>query len=390
MKRILLTICTSFFLFTGYSQRHFIYLESDNQQPFYIKINIAGSEPSNKIISSNAPGYLIVSRLRDTTYHLIVGFIKNQYPEQNFTIPVRSNSAYQLKNFGERGWGLFNLQTLEVIKTDTLAIGDSLALSGKIGMETKVTAFIDMLADAVNDSTLRNPDLQLQNRGPMVFDFSDLLTTTDEDSIANYTQILKKSESINPNGVERLYVDSAADNTDSIKVFIPIPLANDSATANVLNKSVDSTIAIIKTDSSAISSQKVDSLANSVSTIKITDSTSIAVSDSMKMTPAVTLINSDCKSQATDDDFFKLRRKMVAENTEDDMVKSAKKYFKNKCFTTLYIKNLSVLFLTDEGKFAFFDAAYPFTSDAQNFAMLEKEITDINYVNRFRAMVKKN
>lgn len=285
---------------------------------------------------------------------------------------------------------MFNIQTFEVLRVDTLAIGDSSALINNAALDIKVTPFVDMLADAVNDSTLRNPDLLLQNHGPIVFDFSDLINTSDADSIGAYGQILKKSESINPDGIERLYIDSAVDNTDSIQVFIPLPIAADSTTAISLNKPVDSTAVIIKTDSSSLSPQKIDSVAfNSVLPNKVADSSTIVLLDSLKITYPI-VINSDCKSQATDDDFFKLRKKMAAENNEDDMVKSAKKYFKNKCFTTLYIKNLSVLFLTDEGKFSFFDAAYPFTSDAQNFAMLEKEMTDINYVNRFRAMVRKN
>ena len=53
-------------------------------------------------------------------------------------------------------------------------------------------------------------------------------------------------------------------------------------------------------------------------------------------------------------------KKMASENNPEDMIKVAKKYFKVKCYGTEQIKDLSYLFLTDKGKYMFFDAAYPF------------------------------
>ena len=72
------------------------------------------------------------------------------------------------------------------------------------------------------------------------------------------------------------------------------------------------------------------------------------------------MINSDCKAVASDDDFLKLRKKMAAEDNDDDMITLAKKVFKAKCFTVEQVKNLSVLFLKDAGRYAFFDMTYPF------------------------------
>jgi hypothetical protein len=107
--------------------------------------------------------------------------------------------------------------------------------------------------------------------------------------------------------------------------------------------------------------------------------------------PAVksSMINSDCKNSATEEDFLKTRKKMVAENNDEDMIKAAKKIFKTKCFTTEQIKNLSVLFLKDEGKYMFFDAAYPFASDSDLYPSLENQLTDNYYITRFRAMIHK-
>lgn len=100
-------------------------------------------------------------------------------------------------------------------------------------------------------------------------------------------------------------------------------------------------------------------------------------------------VNSDCKDFATNSDFLKLRKKMAAENGIDNMLKVARKYFKLTCFSTEQIRNLSYLFLTDEGKYMFFDEAYAFTSDSNQYETLQSQFTDPYYLNRFKAMIRK-
>jgi hypothetical protein len=96
---------------------------------------------------------------------------------------------------------------------------------------------------------------------------------------------------------------------------------------------------------------------------------------------------SQCSALSTDDDFFKLRRDMASKSNDDDMIAQARKYFKNKCYRTEQIKYLSTLFLTDEGKYRFFDAAYLHVSDQDKFISLQSEIIDSYYLNRFKALI---
>jgi hypothetical protein len=70
------------------------------------------------------------------------------------------------------------------------------------------------------------------------------------------------------------------------------------------------------------------------------------------------------------------------------MVVIAKKVFKVKCFTVEQIKNLSVLFLKDAGKYAFFDMTYPYTADSHNFHILQSQLTDAYFISRFQAMIR--
>ena len=97
--------------------------------------------------------------------------------------------------------------------------------------------------------------------------------------------------------------------------------------------------------------------------------------------------NSDCKIGATQEEFKKLRKKMAGETTDADMILVANKFFKTKCFSVEQVKNLSLLFLNDKGKYGFFDEAYPYTIDTQNFVNLQSQLHDAYYINRFKAMI---
>ena len=103
--------------------------------------------------------------------------------------------------------------------------------------------------------------------------------------------------------------------------------------------------------------------------------------------PTTTRPKANCQNQASDNDFFKLRKNMAAKQTDEAMVEEAKKYFKNKCYTTEQIKHLSALFLTSAGKYLFFDAAYFFVSDREQFGSLQSQIKDDYYLRRFKALI---
>jgi hypothetical protein len=79
---------------------------------------------------------------------------------------------------------------------------------------------------------------------------------------------------------------------------------------------------------------------------------------------------------------------MVSADDDDAMVMEARKGFKEKCFTVYQVRNLGNLFLTDEGKYKLFDAAYPYVSDLHNFISLKLELKDGYWVKRFEAMLK--
>jgi len=93
-----------------------------------------------------------------------------------------------------------------------------------------------------------------------------------------------------------------------------------------------------------------------------------------------------CEAAAYDD-FLKLRRKMAEKTNDDGMFEEARKYFKEKCFTTEQIKNLSSMFLSNASKYNFFELAHKNVTDKENFPSLQSELKDEYYVNRFKTLV---
>ena len=423
-------------------QNHFIYIQTEGRQPFYIKLD-------KKIYSSSASGYLLISKLKTATYSIAIGFPKSEWSEQNFQCKIDDNDiGFLLKNFGTKGWGLFNLQNSDVIMS-----ADEKKLAS-VEVVNKTDAFSTMLSRVVNDSTIRQTEVvkeeikgapkaevniipageketapadvnaQAQKDEPKQPSIEKAIITSSELTIpaniknntvpisavlVKYKSLITRSLLNNTSsGTEMIFIDDYGAMKDTIRIFIPADEKNlvESETKAekleketpksksksrskrdaVKNKTASGEIKFIEIEPDVNNSKKTE--------IKIDTDTAIgqdkqAVNKlTMPVSQKAAMINSDCKANANNDDFLKLRKKMVAQDNDDDMVMIAKKVFKTKCFTVEQVKNLSVLFLKDAGKYSFFDMAYAFVSDSNNFSMLQNQLTETYYITRFQVMVR--
>jgi hypothetical protein len=136
---------------------YFVYLESESQQPFFAKLR-------DKTYTSSASGYLILSNLRDSSYIITIGFPADKWPEQRFTVPTRAKDrGFLLKNFGEKGWGLFDLQTLSIQMSE----GQPKGRAGSIN-QGGVSAFTALLSKAANDPSLLESPALAKNENKLV------------------------------------------------------------------------------------------------------------------------------------------------------------------------------------------------------------------------------
>ncbi len=377
MKKLFLLISASFiYFFVAAQQNYFVYLQTDNKQPFYVKMN-------DKLLSSSASGYLVIPKLTEGNYPITVGFPKDQWPSQSFNLQIdKTDVGYILKNFNEKGWGLYNIQTMEITMN---------GVQNKIKPLKDDDAFANTISGVTN--TAIKPIEKAEN-GKIVLPMINMLNNKSTNE-GNYS----------------LYAISENNITDTIDVFIP----NLKALENTETiKTIEGPIALVqikepvkieepakpeskKLEVSKAEEKTIDSL-KEVKVLKqesVNEPIQIITTEIPKNTEQVKIVNepvlsfnSDCKSTATDDDFFKTRKKIVAENSDDQMIETAKKLFKQKCYSTEQIKNLSYLFLNNDAKYKFFDAAYPFVYDTQKFSSLQNQLTDQYYINRFKAMLR--
>lgn len=334
---------------------------------------------NQKVYSSSATGYLILARLKSDVYDFFIGFPKNEWAEQSLQCTVVDKDlGYLLKNYGTEGWGLFNLQTLAIVRAGSnQKIANTAAVS-------KADSFSNMLSSVVNDPAIK----EVSKPVLLAVVATKTIDSPIASSPAGKNFIFKKNTFKSSKGLEMVYLDSIDGIKDTINIFISA--ANETS---VFTK--------VKTDTS----KELTSIRGGVSLPQKTETTNkkekflnielpnpvttevILKKDSGKIL-ASPIINSDCKNFASENDFLKLRKKMASVNNTDIMITVAKKVVKTKCFTAEQVKNLSVLFLYDEGKYAFFDAMYPFVSDTQNFAALQDQLTVAYFINRFKVMIR--
>lgn len=440
MKKLFVFLLLFIFISRVNAQRvYFVYFQSEQDQPFFYKVG-------EKITSSSSTGYLILSQLKDSTYNFSIGFPGNKWPEQHFSIAINGKDrGYLLKNFGEKGWGLYDLQTLSVqmakneppkavIKTEKI----------------EVTPFTDVLAKAAGDSTLRERPVAIKEEkkpeSPVVTakieepktvvaepavvktettpppakneetikppaDSVAISTTIkkeepkaavvkDETKTAEYKRsvVSRKEPVATSEGVAITFIDEQQDGSgrDTIQITIPNPPSMVKETNEPAKEERKFLEITSDTTTKADSPPTVSEIKKPVEEIKKpaeeTKKPAEEIKDTIVSKPVVetkpVTHRNVCKDVATDKDFLALRKKMAAETDDDDMVDEARKYFKNKCFTTQQMKNLSALFLDDLGKYKFFDLAYIYVFDIENFFSLQSELKNEYYISRFKAMLK--
>ena len=311
----------------------------------------------------------------------------------NFLIAIPEGKTCFLwfKNFNEKGWGLFNLQTLNVLMAGS---------TGQVKTETvqnKTDAFSNMLADVVNDPTIKQ--VSVVKAEPKV-----VIPVTEEIPAAinkepqqseDMAVISKLSENISDTGTQIIYLDKKGMTIDTIAIYLPkevpqivtevVKAGVDTVSVTQPERTVPQTKFLdIEIKNSNDSSANVKKEETKDSVVSIVPE---AVNKKENIADVIVISNLKCQNVANKSDFEKLRRKMNSAHNMDDMIAVSKKYFKAKCYTTKQIRGLSDLFLSDEDKYKFFDAAYPYVSDNDKFSSLESLLTDQYYIKRFKAMI---
>lgn len=462
MKKLHLCLLFSLTVLSASSQKvYFIYIQTEYEQPFFVKMN-------EKIQSSTASGYIILSKLVDSTYSFSIGFPQNKWAEQNFSVSVnKKDHGFLLKNFGEKGWGLFDLQTLAV----QMAVTRKASVDNRpIPENNTVSEFTEILSKAADDPSLKEKPAQPKGEEKKTeVVVQDIIKKEEQKAEVKEPEASKPAEVIEVISVKKgdaktdskeatvikpvETIGEAVINKEETKIEVSASSVIKPAIAveePLLERKVEDTVQA-KDQRESVITEVVTSESFKASQVKkwsessttegfglvFIDDYDNGMKDTIRLVipnpkPAVSVIkdepkeekkfldistetgeketgkvaqvkpditlsvtnadkaahNNNCTELATENDFFKLRKRMAAVESDDDMISEAREYFKEKCFSTEQLKNLGTLFLTDEGKYKFFDASYKYVTDLETFNSLQNELKDEYYLSRFKAMIR--
>ncbi len=418
MKKVLFALLFICFSIGVQAQRvYFIYLQSENGAPFYVKMG-------DNIHSSTASGYVILSSLKDSTYLFSLGFPGPQSSETKFSIPLANgDKGFLIKNVDD-GLNLFDLQTLTLFKPFSAAIAGSSQHS-----TTRTDPFTKLLSQTSNDASLLTVSVPVTEeavkKGKGAKETSQKAALEKDVKVAaaveessgeikedvslsqqSEVKVENQKSTLPPPVIAAVLKEEAVASEQKAEELKPLVKEEEKLKEKVNEPFVRSVISQ-KSESSTTEGFGLiflDEENGRIDTIQILipnpkkwikedePSKDIAVQEKplekgLSQPVLKDVKKASCTNIATTKDFLKLRKNMAAETNDEAMIAEARKFFKTKCFTTDQIRNLSGLFLTSAAKYQFFDASFGHVSDSSEFSSLGVLIKDEYYAKRFKALI---
>ncbi len=309
---------------------HFLYIQSDNSQAFYVRIN-------NKVFSSSQLGYVIIPKLQTGKLPLIIGFPKNQWNAMNYNIDVEDKDlSFQLKKVDSLEWELYDEQEKHTVFRNNT--NQKLEL-----IENNNDEFSNILAEVSNNPKIKQTKKIIQTK-----DSSNLKLETNVKVVEN--------------------VDSNSANTDIVQIEKE---PNKKPERKKEKQRIQKDFSYVDSAGNLIKYVISDEDKSDTVSIFIPFSKEIKIDTTKSQQLNVVKNSSIVKASiATENDFLQLRKQMILEENEERMISISEKAFEQLAYSTDMIKNLSVLFLKEKNKLTFLLNAYKYVSDKQNYRLL--------------------
>lgn len=395
-------------------KNHFIYIQTETPQHFYVKLDAV-------VRNASPAGYVIIPELKAGKHSFTIGFPDNTISDQSFEIQLNENDrSFLLKNFDDKGWGLYDLQEMSITQASPSQPGF------KLKPAEEVSAFTDVLARASGDSTIRfNAIIEKPKTSEVNNDVTREVSSENRNnvSVTENTQAknsIEVAQQGNENEAGSGKIKEADKKVTTVEqVTIPEvakiittqnyrPSKITTLSQNTTNTGVEITYKDVTSDGEADTISisfdfAVENLAAKEKTAPASNLKFLDVSsgqdnpnraDDKKETvdvaaKPVTQPNDQCKAVATEKEINQVRNKMALAVTDETMIIEAQKLFIKKCMTSSQVKRLSELFVTNAGKYSFFNAVYDHVSDKQYFYTLQGELKDEHYKGRFLNILQK-
>jgi len=365
------------------SAQHYVFIEADGQQPFYLK-------QGNTMVSSSAAGFLILPKIKATEMEFTIGFPKNIYPEVSFYVNgTDRDRGFQLKLMEGQGWSLFDRTSLEVIKGESpKAAPIEIQLSKK-----EEGSFAQLLASATDDKSLleRMPKKDSVEKASVNKSITKAGLTAVavksglKDSLGKKDKVILPTISISAQmedaDVKRLvYVEKTIKGTaDTIAVEID-------------KKKVEATQPMAQTKDSSLAATPLKAVADdavqSATTAQLSKSAdkTDSISANLNVSKPSPIIVCD-RPIADYKDIRALQKKLLGITTDEDQRNYAVKAFGQKCFNTKQALEIGWFFVDETSRLQLFKALKPLIADKASFGNLEVSFLKEENITAFRALV---
>ena len=384
---------------------HFIYIQTEDKQAFYAKT-------TDHIYSSSDVGYLVIPKLTEGNFAFTIGFPKNLWPSINYNVEINQKDlGFQLKKVDAVTWALYNFQTSELVSalennqiqpayaqinndefsnvlaqvSNTPSINQQRINNYIPLIAKKDTAILISKSNEVsinNEIVIIKDTIVAKKQEPVVIEV-DQIDSTVKNEIAvmpSLTLVIKQKTFLDSTGWSANFIIYEDDKTDTVLLFIS---NNDTGNNKELPIVATAQENPQPTEVAIIVTEKEDPKIQE----KLVANENPVKADSLSPVIAVISTNKPCDFLAEEKDFIQLRRLMTSEDTEDKMIDIARNGFLTRCYTTEQIKNLAVLFLKDDSRLLFLQAAYPYSSDSYNFNGLQNLLTEERNIISFKSML---
>lgn len=322
------------------AQNHFVFIQSETKKPFTVTVQ-------DKKFVSTPTGYVIIPKLKVGQHTLLVQ--ASEASPLKYTVTIdKKDIGFTFRNLDGTNAKLLNQQTFASIAPINAAssLSDSYASIEKKTQEQPKTDDVKGSTSAVEKNTTTATKVVEKQTAPQA-------TITKLKKGVN-----KISEAHDQQGISMLFVDVQGEIFDTIDVVIPVNNEESNGANNLLNS------ALFHWASNNESQNKLE--------YDLQEG-----------------YNNKCVHLVGKEDYAKLRKRMSAENSEDKMIDEALKFANTKCFTTLQVKNLSSLFVKDQGKLKFFNALYNAVYDYGFYYQLESELLGPECKSKFKSLIQK-
>jgi len=410
----LIVLFLFFGLFAGAQRGYFLYFQTENQRPFYLRMG-------EKIHNSTASGYLILPKLKDTTHFFSIGFPGEEGLQNFYYTMNHKDHGFLIKYFEGDGWALFDLQTLGIQKPTRVGIqpGDAFIRTEK----KQPDEFTDLLVKASQDTTLREKIILEEpvpvSKDPEEDTINMVMNLVDTSSMGSMdTLVATKIDTLAAIPVDTLVsvlVDTLPSKTVPMTEIVPQDTVQNQGERMVIveekKEKQEDPIAEEKPYQRSQIVRRSESSTTGGFGIVFLDKFPEGHTDTIRIliTPPVNnpLVKpvipeskpelkfleiipdsakkvEPCPVRASEEDFFNLRKEMAGEIREEAMVDRARKAFAGKCFTAEQARNLGNLFLNEEKKLDFFQSVIDRLSDPNNAAGWEAEFRREETRQKFR------